>query len=465
MPTTNLNPLVEDNPPYQQLQGAHSGQLLRLGKMLQHRKGFFLIIAEYNIPSYRDAVIDWVSKFSQKSKHVIDCKAIDFPDLEDQLRSISSSDSVTHLIGIEELNDDIKQSYFNGLNYHRELIANICSNTFFIWLPRFLISELAEQATDFWTWRGKIIDMSIYPEHKHHETKVEYYDNTDLDKKQKRLDDIQNYLRENTSLSFAEKARLVRELANLHMIFGQPREAEQHFQQAISIYQELEDQLQVADTIADHTELMVLKGESDLALRKLNEDVLPIMQIFDKKREIANTKGKIADIMMQRGQYDEALKIRQTDELPIYEQLGSIREIAITKGKIADIMMERGQYDEALRIRQTDELPIYTQLGSIRDIAVTKGKITQIYYGQKKLKFAIALLEKQVLPMLESLGDPRDLVIAKMDLANYKLQESERKNRKAIEQLLKWSYQKACELQIPQMHKILATMKKHKIKP
>ena len=169
--------------------------------------------------------------------------------------------------------------------------------------------------------------------------------------------------------------------------------------------------------------------------------------------------------MMERGQYDEALKIRQTDELPIYEQLGSIRDIAITKGKIADIMMERGQYDEALRIRQTDELPIYTQLGSIRDIAVTKGKITQIYYGQKKLKFAIALLEKQVLPMLESLGDPRDLVIAKMDLANYKLQESERKNRKAIEQLLKWSYQKACELQIPQMHKILATMKKHKIKP
>ena len=94
------------------------------------------------------------------------------------------------------------------------------------------------------------------------------------------------------------------------------------------------------------SERLVRGGDSNLALKMLREQLVPLLNSLGDVRSKAVTMGKIADIMQARGELDEALRIRREESLPVYERLGDVREKVIGSVKLALNLLARGNIED-----------------------------------------------------------------------------------------------------------------------
>ncbi|UWQ13087.1 tetratricopeptide repeat protein [Aliiroseovarius sp. M344] len=212
---------------------------------------------------------------------------------------------------------------------------------------------------------------------------------------------------------------------NRQNIQGNIGQAISSYEEAIGLLQESGDKRDVAIVRGDLAYILAMRGDSDEALRILEEEELPAFEALGDTRSIAITQGKIADILRTRGEFDEARRICEQETLPLYEALGDRYFVARTCGRIALILQGQGNFDEARRIREEEELPILEALGEKRQIAKTHGQIASILQDQGEFAEARRIHEQEELPIYEALGDRRAIAIARGRIADILWQQGD----------------------------------------
>ena len=154
-------------------------------------------------------------------------------------------------------------------------------------------------------------------------------------------------------LAMHEDFHLLTQLARTEFRLGLPSSAD-HFERAIALFPaEPDDDIlfRKASTQLNYADLLIQQGQTDLALDRLQTQVLPIFKQLEQHRDAAITQGKIADILQARGQFDEALRIRHEEELPVYEQLGDVRQLLVGRTNMAILLWKMHGVDKTEEIQ------------------------------------------------------------------------------------------------------------------
>jgi tetratricopeptide (TPR) repeat protein len=304
------------------LHSEHSGALLRLRRLVEHRRSFVLCFLTYSDSAYRDTVAGFLDELlGARVRVAIDgYHPVGTEDLFGRL-SDCAYQGPAQLIGLESWPDGL-DDLLKRLNYRREAFAARCQRPLLLWIRKRDVQTVATGAADLWAWRSGVFDFSL-PEvlvrAEQHHVRTDLV-GPDRPARQQRLLEVERHLRARPSLQAADVDLLV-ELGDLQDALGQPEDAQHSYSQAL--------------TAASGTD--------------------------DRRRRVL-AQGRIANLLETRGDLDEALRIRG-EQIPIYERLGDVRSLAVTRGQIADILQARGDLDEALRIRRGADTDLRTPWG------------------------------------------------------------------------------------------------------
>jgi tetratricopeptide (TPR) repeat protein len=418
----------------QQISGSHSGDFLRLARLLVWQRHFNFIFAAVDNPQYRDELIHRLTPSTQNDESTSVSTRFEVVNVSEQASIRSTDDPLilihhcvaAHKIGATrlhlcfELDQNMPPLWWQQVNLLRERIADAFPQTFIFWMSDSQITLAASQAPDLWNWRSAVFNFTAQILEKDNKPQLNAAEftsiaNVNAADADLRLQEIEAYLVQNSA---ASSAYLQLEAAEILERLGEWDKALRYAEAAVRKFDHDDNDMFKAVTKGKIADIFQARGRLDEALAIRQNDELPVYQQLGDVREAAVTKGKIADIFQARGRLDEALAIRQNEQLPIFEQLGDVRSAAVTKGKIADIFEARGRLDEALAIRQYDELPVYEQLGDVRSAAVTKGKIADIFQARGRLDEALAIRQNDELPVYQQLGDVREAAVAKTKIAD-----------------------------------------------
>ncbi len=391
----------------------HTGEFERLNRAIRSGGGFRLLLAQYNLPHYRDSLLDRLKDLHDncRSIYVDRENPSNFDALQMHLADMAETSEVLHILGMAEWPAVSVEEWLPSLNHRREALATKCPIPVVLWLSGGLIKKLALQAPDMWAWRAGVFDFSVRSEVTvplFMASKDRFLPAPESERRRKRIEELKAYLKSHSDLTPSLRASLLRECGDLHLSIGEPAEAMKCFDKALLLYESLGDEMNIAETRGGIADIHEARGELDEALRILREESLPIFERLGDVRSRAVTMGKIAGIHRARGEFDEALRILREESLPVFEQLGDVRSRAVAMGQIADIHQSSGKFDEtALRIRREEELPIYERLGDVRSRAVTMGKIADIHRARGEFDEALRIYREERLPIAESLGEIR----------------------------------------------------------
>jgi len=392
--TTRLSFPVSD----WELESQHSGELLRLRKLLTATSDFRLIILEFNDPVYRDKLIQHIDGFPTRSARlVLDETINDFSDFEEALAKLCKEHDAVHVIGLETWLKDGKaeENRWKGFNYHREKLAELCPARLLLWMIGPDIKKFAIQSPDMWAWRTDVLDFSIK------RVALTLAIDRELDlvsapsaQRLQRVEEIKAYLK-NTQAKDRRTAGLLWELGKIYKELGDWPDALKNLDIAAEIYRELNDQRSKAFVQSDIADVRFYQGRVDetLAIHRKN---LKLFENLEDVRARAVTQGKIGDILQARGELDEALRIRREEELPVYERLGDVRARAVTLGKIGDILRSRGELDKALRIYREEELPVYERLGDLEGVTFAGIELGQLLCDMGQKEQALPILKRSL---------------------------------------------------------------------
>ena len=406
------------------LDGRHSGDFLRLQRLLEHAGGFQLVFAGCLSFAYRQALIDRID-VRHPSAVIVDLVPLAGPSVVlDELRRIGPQHNPIHLVGVEAWLRQAGPEALHALNYRRESLAADVPNTLVLWLDPGTIATVASEAPDLWAWRAAVLDFSHPPAERLavHRGSI-FLGSAERAQRERRLAEIGDYLR-SIGEPGGPDADLMLEASDIEQSLGRSEAALAHAKAAGAAFREIDDRRSAAVAVGRIADILASCGQLDEAMRLRVEEQLPVYERLGDVRSKAVTQGYIADILVSRGQLDEALRLRVEEELPVYERLGDVREKAVTQGKIADILASRGQLDEALRILRQEVLLAFERLGDVRSKAVTQGRIADILASRGQLDEALALHEQR-LPVAERLGDIDSLAHIRYSMAALRLQRGE----------------------------------------
>ncbi len=408
----------------------HADDWLYLTRNIPHLRDFHAFIVQHNNPAYRDKLIGLLHAGEDEAARTIwDLNTLGgFDAFEHALYQMDGSKQRPknlHIINFESLYEDKQKYFIKGLNYHRDLLADLAQTTLFFWLVDPDLRALRSNAPDFWAWREQVIDFSVPVE----APERNMYDGLaltqlDEDKKRQRIADISAYFaRQPNDKPLLSHGDLYSELGDLYKELGEYEKAKRAYEATASIFQQLDDrhaELQIQRHLAN---LTAVQGDPDSALSALNVIAADFEKLQDQ-REQALTLGVIGDIYEQRGDLDRALAIRENKEMPIYEKIGDNNSKAVTMGQIANIHYQRGELDKALT-ELKEAITIFDRLGNTQAKAVAMGKIADIYYGRGELDKALAIRKNEELPVYERLGDSHAKAMTMGKIADIHYQRGE----------------------------------------
>jgi len=286
--------------------GRHSGNLIRLKRLLEHPGHFRLVLAEHNAPLYRDRIIEWLADSFPHSTTWPVSSDLSAGDFIERLRKLGPEQEAIQVVGLEDWSPEAESRLFLGLNYRREDLAAAAPLLLVLWLPKGAATRFAREAPDLWAWRTAVLDFALapLPERLDIHNRALAFRGEDAERLRARRREIADYLQTRPEPGHADGGLLL---------------------EAARIYERL--------------------GEWDRALQAA-EQALAIYRDNDDQRSTAVTQGQIADILQARGQLDEALRIRTEEQLPVYERLGDVRSILVCRTNIALTLLERGRAEE-----------------------------------------------------------------------------------------------------------------------
>ncbi|MCB0710687.1 MAG: tetratricopeptide repeat protein [Ignavibacteriae bacterium] len=243
-------------------------------------------------------------------------------------------------------------------------------------------------------------------------------------------------------LKIADEAKQLPERADALLLRGRlltmrgsDAEAMEHFSEALSHYEKLQDRRGAAFAVGHMGHTQRRRGEHERAL-ELYQQAFAICEETGDLVWKAAIGVSMGVVHFERGEYDSALEAYQ-QALTICERLGERKGIAAAVVNIGNIYAVRGDYDRALKAYQ-QQLALSEEVGDQWWIAKAVRDIGLVYFARGEYGRALEACQR-ALAICEKLGEQLGIAGINRDLGNIYLK------RKEYDRALE-SYEKALEI-------------------
>ncbi|CAN1208920.1 hypothetical protein TUMEXPCC7403_01765 [Tumidithrix helvetica PCC 7403] len=199
----------------------------------------------------------------------------------------------------------------------------------------------------------------------------------------------------------SEKASISHYLGFIKTDLGEVEEALTLFRQSKEIYENIEDDGNVAVALHQMAGIYARQGQVEQAIA-LYQQSLEITDHIGEVQGKAATLGQMAHIYESQGLIEKALELHQ-QALEIARQIGHVQYEATALHCMAGIYDQQGQVDQAIALYQ-QSLEITESIGNVQTKAATLHCMAIIYDQQGQVDQAIALYQ-QSLEITESIGN------------------------------------------------------------
>ncbi len=190
-------------------------------------------------------------------------------------------------------------------------------------------------------------------------------------------------------------------IGRVYDLLGEKQEALKYYNQALTLFHAVEFRRGVATTLNNIGTVYSSLGEKQEALKYYNQ-VLPIMRAVEDKEGEAGTLNNIGTVYSSLGEKQEALKY-YNQALPIYRVEKDKRGEATTLNNIGFVYSSLGEKQQALKY-YNQALPIYRVEKDKRGEAGTLKNIGTVYSSLGEKQEALKYYN-QALPIYRVVGD------------------------------------------------------------
>ena len=328
--------------------------------------------------------------------------------------------------GKEKTDLSIDPRFFSNLNLQRDWLAESNIKIIFF-LKKFELEEMIRNASDFWSFRHKLIEMT--PEEKITGEAVSISEFPDAGltfgktatQKWKAIQYREELLRQNPlperrinillelinfyyslpeyqeAMDFIEEVlQLCRSKKNrdkksvlllwsgiINANLGNYNKALSFYHRAEKLKRELKDKQGIAQTLHHIGNIHYLHGEYEKANEKYNES-MKIAEELEDKRGIAHTLHQIGMIHQHQGDYEKAID-KYNESLKIKKELGDKQGLATTLAQLGVVNRKLKKYEDAAKYSLT-ALEIFEKLKTTNTNIVQKN-INKIKKGIGEERF------------------------------------------------------------------------------
>ena len=394
---------------------------------------FALFFAIINLPESRERITKDLIK--QIKRPVIELKlsseALQDTTLDNWLNeqlNNQAEDAIIFLYGIDRVIPSQKEAlrkYLQQLNWRRSALAAI-KRPLVIWLPRYVIDNLAEYAPDFYDWYSNVYeftsDTQLVEKYKQQfqtefSTDVSPAERMSHKEKKKWLHTLTTLLDENTEKN-RYRAKLLNDLGRLHSSLGNKNDALDYYSDSLRILQKIGDKAGEGRTLNNISQIYHDRGDYETTLKYLKQSLNIQQEIGDKAGE-GITLNNISQIYDARGDYETALKYLK-QSLNIRQEIGDKAGEGMTLNNISAIYNARGDYETALKYLK-QSLNIQQEIGDKAGEGTTLNNISQIFNAKGDYETALNYL-KQSLNIRQEIGDSAGLCATLFNMGHIYLQ-------------------------------------------
>jgi CHAT domain-containing protein/tetratricopeptide (TPR) repeat protein len=179
------------------------------------------------------------------------------------------------------------------------------------------------------------------------------------------------------------------------------RQAIEKWQEALKLWQQIDDKSQQALTLVGLGRVYDSLGEKQEALKYYNQ-ALSLFRVVGNRRGEASTLNNIGKVYSDLGEKQEALKY-YNQALPLHRAVGNRRGEASTLNNIGSVYSDLGEKQEALKY-YNQALPLVRAVGDRGGEATTLNNIGSVYSDLGEKQEALKYYN-QALPLFRAVGD------------------------------------------------------------
>ncbi|WP_228052276.1 tetratricopeptide repeat protein [Nodosilinea sp. LEGE 07298] len=328
------------------------------------------------------------------------------PALQNREPAVVTVLNAGELLGVRLSDEKSEQEkFFFSLQWTREALRNFAF-PIVLWLPDAVATRMAQQAPDFWSWRGGVFEFvaeARMPERGEMVLMPSREMTEEREQSPVATDDLQQQITQLEQTS-PESPLLITLYNNL----GEAYASQYDYKQALELY---EKALTLAKAKSDPAgEARSLRNLGD-ALRECGRPFQAVdyyQQALGKYRELGDRQGeeealnRLGLACQALGQYPQAIEYHQ-QTLAIARGIGDRQGEAASLGNLGNAYRLLGQYPQAIEYYQ-QQLAIAREIGDRQGKANSLGGLGIAYYSLGQYPQAIEYLQ-QTLAIAREISD------------------------------------------------------------
>ncbi|PKP04102.1 MAG: hypothetical protein CVU14_00830 [Bacteroidetes bacterium HGW-Bacteroidetes-9] len=184
----------------------------------------------------------------------------------------------------------------------------------------------------------------------------------------------------------ADKAYALKNLGNVHYYIANYRQSLEYFEQALTIYKQIEDKDGIGSTLNNSGLILELQGDYSGALKRYIEASTIFSNISNEKK-LALSYTNIGNVYYTLGRYDKSLDYL-SQALRIQEKSGDSLGLSKSYNNIGNIYLSVGDQKLAFDFYHKAEL-INKSMNNLKSLAISYNNLGTALQGQGKIKEAL----------------------------------------------------------------------------
>ena len=400
---------------------------------------YALYFVECNLPNLRRQLIDELNNTDEL--HLLTLDIADYPEenslhidewvnkqkIQFQSEYPKLALSGINILGLERLlptdSDEKVIKTVSELNWRRSYFKALSVPVIF-WLPSYVLSLLANQASDFYDWYSDIYHFNSGDEQKkeaysqqvkslrHPKSDISAHLYQSKQEKNKQLRQLISLLDESNTLN--DKAYIRNQVGLLFYSMGELEKSLFNFQQSHDLYKEVDKGFDVAVVLNNISQVLITQGYNEKALKYL-ERALSILENNNERQSSGATLNNIGQAYSLLGNYNDAL-VNYKIALKISKEFNDKSGISSALNNIASVFHVRGDYANALRYFNKS-LVVCKETGDKAGISKILNNTASIYEINKDYESAKFYFE-QSLEICNAIGDKLGIATTLSNIAN-----------------------------------------------
>ncbi len=312
------------------------------------------------------------------------------------------------LLGVRLSDEKSEQEkFFFSLQWTREALRNF-EFPIVLWLPDAVATRLAQQAPDFWSWRGGVFEFvaeARVPERGGLAMVPSREIGSEEQGSPVAIEDLQQQVAQ-LEQTAPESPLLITLYNNLGIVYGRRYD----HKQALELY---EKALTLAEAKTDLAGQARALGNLGYALRNCGRPFQTLdyyQQALSKYQELGDRQGEgialgnLGDVYHSLGQYQQAIEYQQ-QSLAITQEISDRYGEGASLGNLGLAYFSLGQYQQAIEYQQ-QRLAIAQEIGDRSGEAASLGNLGLAYFSLEQYQQAMEY-HQQSLAITREIGDRR----------------------------------------------------------